>query len=88
VERGPVVRPYNLHGGHGPYSGPDGSFYGGSEWGLDTGEEYGYVFQLVPPSAAGGLWTCTIIHGFAASDDGVGYPFALTLSRNPPPKLR
>jgi hypothetical protein len=60
-------------------AGPGGTFYGASEWG-GTGEEYGYVFQLAPPSEPGGVWTCTVIHGFAASNDGVGNPYALTLN--------
>jgi hypothetical protein len=60
--------------------GPHGEFYGSSTWGTPSNEAWGYVFELDPPGAPGGTWTCTVIHGFSSAEGGVGNPIALTLA--------
>ena len=51
--------------------GAGGVLYGTATQGLDTGS--GGVFSLTPPATAGGAWTETILHAFAAGSDG-SYP--------------
>jgi hypothetical protein len=44
--------------------------------------DYGAVFQLAPPAAAGGQWTATVLYSFTGGSDG-GYPSAgLVLDEN------
>lgn len=62
------------------FTGPDGQFpvgipllgknltiYGTT---LFTTEGYGAVFQLSPPTAPGGAWTASVLHGFTGGVDG------------------
>jgi len=48
--------------------GSNGALYGVTYQGGSSGD--GTVFQLTPPSAAGGAWTESVIHNFAAAPDG------------------
>jgi hypothetical protein len=53
--------------------GPDGVIYGVTEFGGGTGcggQGCGTLFQLTPPSGAGGSWAETILHAFTGMADG------------------
>jgi uncharacterized repeat protein (TIGR03803 family) len=57
-----------------------GNFYGNSVYGGTRGE--GTVFQLSPPSEAGGNWTETILYSFQGGSDGA-QPFGpLSMDKN------
>src|ERR1700722_4712692 len=59
----------------GVVAGPNGLLYGVTAYGGYGGYPgYGTVFELRPPSAAGGTWTQTVIHRFTGPDgDGLVY---------------
>jgi len=74
--RGSVLHSFgNGTDGNAPYDTPvfdHGSLYGTTFGG---GLGYGTVFELTPPSGAGGAWSETVLHMFAAGSDGA-FPFA------------
>jgi len=51
-------------------AGPGGVLYGTTRFG--GGADYGCVFQLTPPGAAGGSWTEQVLYSFSGSPDA--YP--------------
>jgi len=53
-------------------SGPDGVLYGATTYGGVYG--MGTVFQLAPPSSAGGNWTETVLYSFGANVNDGYYP--------------
>lgn len=52
--------------------GKDGSLYGTTDYGGSS--NFGTVFELVPPAAAGGAWTKTVIHRFSGSPTDGAFP--------------
>src|SRR5579864_7691854 len=53
-----------------------GNLYGTSTWGgPDTAAPYGSVFELSPPSAAGGDWTKTVLYSFQGGPNDGATPF-------------
>lgn len=51
----------------------NGVLYGAFNGPTPTGSSCGYIFELQPPSAAGGSWTETVVYSFAQTNDGC-YP--------------
>lgn len=71
---GPQLAPNSL------IAGPNGTLYGTSELGGYARGQYGAVFQLTPPSTAGGDWSLKILHSFGSGTGSGGNPVALTLA--------
>jgi uncharacterized repeat protein (TIGR03803 family) len=62
--------------GYGPWGGlvfdASGNLYGTTEFGGSRdGAGFGTVFELSPPSVAGGAWTETVLYSFKGGKDGV-----------------
>jgi hypothetical protein len=71
------------HGALGPNSliaGPDGILYGTSQFGRREYDGNGTVFQLTPPSAAGGHWAMQILHNFGTDRNAASDPIAVALA--------
>jgi len=60
--------------------GDGGVLYGTSGFGGSAPGQLGEVFELKPPSGAGGSWTYDILHSFGYGDGGAGNPNSLTLA--------
>jgi uncharacterized repeat protein (TIGR03803 family) len=59
----------------------DGNLYGATANGGQFG--YGAVFELSPPTVAGGAWTETILYSFTGGDDGLQPSSSVILGNGP-----